>query len=626
MCGLAGILSFDGRPPDADLLGRMAVALRHRGPDAEGCHVDAEASPAIGLVHRRLSVIDLSRVADQPMPDASGSVLVLLNGEIYNFIELRRELEPRRAFRSRGDTEVVANLYAERGDAAISALDGMFALAIWDRRVRQLVLARDPFGKKPLYYFRDAKRCVFGSEIKALLAAGVPAQLDASSLDEYLALGYVPTPRTLFAGIRRLPPASLLRLDGREREPEPYWELRFPDAGAVAQQDPDEAASEFQALLEAAVRKRLVADVPLGVLLSGGLDSSVVAALVARLRPGSGRTFTVGFEGERYYDERPHAERVARHLGTHHRASAVRPEAATLIETLLHHHDEPFGDSSALPTYLVAREARRDVTVALNGDGGDEALAGYDRFWAGLLSESWPRAARAGLALAAGLLPSSTHRQGLLARAKRFASHAALPLHERTLTWSGVMDPGLIARLSPRGELDIARLCASHREALDRQPQASTLSRLLSLNYRTYLPDDLLPKMDRMSMAHGLETRSPFLDRALVEFVARLPDDLKRRGRRGKLLLRRVAAPLLPPDILRRPKQGFGVPVGAWFRGELAAMARDVLLTRPRLAGLLRADAVRRLFEENASGREDRGHALWTLLTLELWLRKHRLP
>ncbi|MBI1737077.1 MAG: asparagine synthase (glutamine-hydrolyzing) [Candidatus Rokubacteria bacterium] len=618
-------MTFAGARPAPALLERMGDALRHRGPDAVGFEVDATAAPAVGLVHRRLAVLDLSPAANQPLRNEDGSVVAMLNGEIYNFRELRRELEGRHVFRSHGDTEVIVHGYEDRGDAIVGALDGMFALALWDRARRRLLLARDAFGKKPLYYWHDARRFVFGSEIKALLAAGVPAELADENLAESLALGYVPTPRTLFRGIAKLPPASMIAVDaGGVAEPRQYWDLAFARPGGEARLSFDDAAVRVSELLVDAVRKRLVADVPVGVLLSGGLDSSAVAAIAARLGSGKVKTFTVGFEGDAFYDERAHAGRVAAHLGTDHHADVVKPEAAALIETLLHHHDEPFGDSSALPTYLVAREARRHVTVALNGDGADETFAGYDRFHAALLAERVPSAVLRGLSASARALPARGGQHTVLARLRRFATKAALPLDQRLSSWAGVFDlPGLAA-LGADGVADADRVFASYRQALDRCGETSVLSRLLYVNARTYLLDDLLPKMDRMTMAHGLEARSPFLDRALVEFVATLPDVMKRKRVRGKLVLRRAVEDLLPRETLERRKQGFGVPLGAWFRSELKPLAEDLLLSSPRLGRRLRMSAVRAIFAEHLSGRADRGHQLWSLLTLELWLRKHR--
>jgi len=441
-------------------------------------------------------------------------------------------------------------------------------------------------------------------------------------LGEYLAFGYVPTPATFFRGIRKLPPASLLVADANGvGAPRPYWDLEFPPAESAADVSLAEAASRVRDLLTSAVRKRLIADVPLGVLLSGGVDSSAVAAIMARLVPGRVKTFAVGFEGDAYYDERPYAARVARHIGTEHHDSVVAPHAAELVETLLHHHDEPFGDSSALPTYLVAREARRHVTVALNGDGGDEVFAGYDKFWAALLAQRIPAPLRRALRAVAGRLPEGAAHHGTLKRLRRFADKAMRPELERVAGWSTFFDLPEIAVLT-RGARN-GDVLASYRDALEACRGQSLLSRLLYLNARTYLLDDLLPKMDRMAMAHGLETRSPFLDRALAEYVASLPDALKRSGRRGKVVLKKAVEDLLPRAILRRRKHGFGVPLGTWFRGELRPLVEDTLLDRPRLGQRLDPAAVRQLFAQHVSGRADRGHQLWTLLTLELWMRKH---
>jgi asparagine synthase (glutamine-hydrolysing) len=625
MCGIGGIVTFDGsEPPRADLTA-MADSLAHRGPDAEGFFSEA-GTPGIGLAHRRLSIVDLRHEADHPVASEDRRIQALLNGEIYNYRELRAALEPRHTFRTNGDTEPVVHGYEESGDAIIGALDGMFALALWDGRTRRLVLARDPFGKKPLYYWHDARRFVFASEIKGLLAAGVPASLHEEKLGEYLGFGYVPTPETLFAGIRKVPPASVIVVDkDGVHPPRPYWDLRFPPRGAEARVSLDEAADRVRDLFTVAVRKRLMGDVPLGVLLSGGVDSSAVAAVIAREAPGRLRTFTMGFEGDAFFDERPWAADVARHLGAEHYESVATPHAAELMETLLHHHDEPFGDSSALPTYLVAREARKHVTVALNGDGGDETFAGYDRFRAVLISEALPGPVRGALAEIGRLLPGAGGTQGALRRLRRFARKAALPLDERIFSWAGFFDLDALRRLDGGTLVDRDRILSSYRAALDVAAGSSVLSRVLYLNARTYLLDDLLPKMDRMTMAHGLEARSPLLDKALMEYVAQLPDGYKRKGAASKIVFKKAVAPLLPPAILRRKKHGFGVPLGAWFRGELRPMAEDTLLASPRLGRWLRKDGLEALLREHASGHADHGHKLWTLLTLEMWLRKHRL-
>jgi asparagine synthase (glutamine-hydrolysing) len=626
MCGLAGVLAFEGAPAGAAPLERMGAALGHRGPDAEGRLTDDARSPRAWLVHRRLSIIDLSEAANQPLADEEGRVHALLNGEIYNFQALRAELEARgHVFRTRGDTEVALRGYLEHGEGFVSRLDGMFALALWDARRRTLLLARDPFGKKPIYYWHDGARFVFGSEIKALLAAGVPAEMAAANLPEYLAFGYVPTPRTLFRGIRRLPAASVLTVGpAGVGEPVRYWHLRYPPAVEESRDGFEDAARRVRALLADAVKKRLVADVPVGVLLSGGVDSSAVAALAARHVPGRLQTFCVGFEGDAFYDERPHAAAVARHIGAEHHESVVRPRAAELVETLLAHHDEPFGDSSALPTYLVSREARRHVTVALNGDGGDELFAGYDRFHAALLAARLPRVVRLLARGAAGWLPAGSTFHSPLRRLRRFTDKAVRGEAERLAAWGSFFDVPEIESLLANGAGRVQdEVLASYREALAECPDATPLARALHLNARTYLHDDLLPKMDRMSMAHGLETRSPLLDRALAEYAASLPDGYKRRGGAGKRVLKRAVEDLLPAAILRRRKHGFGVPLGEWFRGELRPMVEDVLLAQPRLGHRLRVERVRALFHDHLARRADHGHQLWTLLTLELWMRRH---
>lgn len=624
MCGIAGLLHLDGPPPEQRVLIEMASTLAHRGPDAQGVYVDDRHPIAVGLAHRRLSIIDLSHDADQPLANEDGSIRVVLNGEIYNFQELARELRSCHAFRSRSDTEVIVHGYEEWGDEVISRLDGMFAIAIWDARRRRLLLARDPFGKKPLYYAWNGRRLAFASEVKALIAAGVPAAMDAGRLGEYLAFGYVPTPYTLYQGVRKLPPASRIVADaGGLGEPETYWELRVPRAGEEARVSFDEATDQVRQLLLEAVKKRLVADVPLGVLLSGGVDSSAVAAAMSRLTSAKVQSFVVGFEGDSFFDERPHAERVARHLGCEHHSSVVRPDAVSLVETLLHHHDEPFGDSSALPTFLVAQEARRHVKVILNGDGGDEAFAGYDRFQAALIAQALPAPLRSCLSVLGRLVPEGGSYHGTLRRIRRFTEKAVLPLEQRIFAWSTFFDMPALGRLDPGGLIQTEMVESSYATALQAHPESTLLSRLLYLNLRTYLLDDLLPKMDRMTMAHGLEARSPLLDRALIEYVALLPDGMKRRGSKGKLVLKKAVEAWLPPGILNRPKHGFGLPIGAWFRGELRSMVEDTLLVRPRLGTWLKADGVRQIFAEHLSNRVDRGHQLWTLLTLELWMRKH---
>jgi len=604
----------------------MAETLAHRGPDAGGTHLDGR----VALAHRRLSIIDLSHAADQPIANEDGSVLLVFNGEIYNFRELRRELEGRHRFRSNGDGEAIVHLYEERGDDAVAMLDGMFAFALWDARRRRLLLARDRSGKKPLFYHDGPRLFAFASEVKALLKnPAVPHLRDESALPLYLTYGYVPTPGTFYRNIRSVPPGHRLAATEAGIEgPTPYWRPRFRN-GAVA--DDREAEETFRTLLTAAVRRRLISDVPLGAFLSGGLDSSSVVALMAEQASGRVKTFTIGFAGGKDYDEREHARAVADRFGTEHTEFVVEPKALDLVDRLVWHHDGPFGDSSAIPTYLLCELTRRHVTVALNGDGGDEVFGGYLRFYGGALSEPVPRGLFRLAAVAIGLLPEPGDRRHPLRFAKRFAEAGSLPLAERYLRWNGYFTSGLPELLRPelRPHAASPRLLESYAGPLERARwsapagRASTLSRLLQLNFETYLLDDLNVKMDRMSMAHGLETRSPFLDTALVEFGASLPDRLRMHLGTGKVLLRRAMKDTLPPSILSRGKRGFGVPLGAWFRGELADSVKERLLdARSPIYEYLEPEPVAAIVRRHGAAAADLSAQIWALLTLESWLRQ----
>lgn len=598
----------------------MTAALVHRGPDGEGVHLDGP----LAMGHRRLSIIDLSEAAAEPMRNEDGSLWLVFNGEIYNFRELRKDLESRHRFRSRGDGEVVLHLYEERGDDLVKALDGMFAFALWDGKRRRLLLARDRAGKKPLFYHDGPALFAFASEVKGLLAhPGVPRDRDPAALPLYLTYGYVPTPGTFYKGIRALPPAHfLVATDTGIQGPSAYWRVRFENGPAV---DDREAEERLRDLLRQAVARRLVADVPLGAFLSGGLDSSSVVAFMAREAAGRVRTFSIGFEGGGAYDETAHARIVARHFGTDHTEFIVEPRKLDLIDRLVWHHDGPFGDSSAIPTFLLSELTRAKVTVALSGDGGDEVFAGYRRFFGGAVSERIPAWMLRGLSAALGLLPEPVDRKHPLRFAKRFAEAAGLPLAERYLRWTAVFPEDVSRYLRP--ELDAVcgadRILAGFRAELD--GEGSALARLLQLNFKTYLPDDLLVKMDRMSMAHGLETRSPFLDTALVEFGASLPDRLRTRWGRGKWALRRAMRGILPDEILTRGKMGFGVPLGAWFRGELNPLVEERLLDASGpLYEYLRPEPVAELVRKHMTAAADVSSRIWALLTLESWLRQEK--
>lgn len=623
MCGIAGLLSTNPSSERARATGEaMAHSLRHRGPDGSGVEVYPRAGGSAVLAHRRLAIIDLSPAGRQPMGNEDGSVQVVLNGEIYAFQELRRELENGHTFRSRTDTEVIVHGYEEWGTGVLERLDGMFALAIWDARNERLLLARDRFGKKPLFWSRDDRGFYFGSEIKAILAAGFKPSFAEENLSEYLALGYVPTPRTMFRGIYQIPPGSYAVVDSPlECRPVPYWDWPLPGrSGASFRGTEEDAKRELDRLLSKAVGKRLVSDVPLGILLSGGVDSTAVAFHAQRLSQSPVRTFTIGFGGDPEHDERPYAELVAKTLGTEHHASVLDPAATPgLIDTLLEHHDQPFGDASALPTYMVAAEARKNVTVVLNGDGGDELFAGYSRFGAALFAEKIPAPIRRTVAI---LVRALTLDGRILPGPARFIRKAALPAPERLFDWCTWFDRDWVRRLAPvaAGGMNPAR---SYIDSYESAAGAHTLNRLLYTNARTYLLDDLLPKVDRMTMANGLEARSPFLDAQLAEFAASLPDHYRWRGTAGKRLLKSVLEPHFPPGFLHRRKQGFAVPLDRWFREDIRSFVDDTLSPGARMRTYLNGDAVDRLRREHAERSHNHGDRLWTLLTLELWLRKY---
>jgi asparagine synthase (glutamine-hydrolysing) len=526
-----------------------------------------------------------------------------------------------------GDTEVLAHL-AEDHDAVALArrLDGMFAFATWDGRRERLVLGRDRMGKKPLHFWRAPHAFVFASEIKGVLAhPDVPCELDEEALDAYVTFGYVPTPHTFFAGVKSLPPGHVLTLEpGGEPLIERYWHLQIPGLdGAPERLDlgMDEAAAEVRRLLTDAIRRRLIADVPLGAFLSGGIDSSAIVALMAGVMGEPVKTFTIGFDDRDGFDERRFARVVAERFGTEHHEDVVHPNAVDLVERLVWHHDQPFGDSSAVPTFLLNQAARKHVTVALSGDGGDELFGGYERFAAGLVVDrvlSVPRPVRTAGRRLLDALPATALR-GRIGSAQRFSGVVEEGMPWAYLSWISYVPERWRQRLL-NDPCDWAR--REYAQLWQQTAGAHHLDRLLALNMETYLLDDLLVKMDRTSMAHSLEVRSPFLDTELVEFASRLTPSLKVRGLSLKRVLKRAVADLLPADILTRPKHGFGVPLDRWFREDLGSYSRSMLGPGARVRGHVNGDAIDQLLAEHQAARGRHGHALWTLLTLELFLRR----
>jgi asparagine synthase (glutamine-hydrolysing) len=623
VCGIVGIVAAPGAtPPDEAVARAMNAVITHRGPDDEGIYRDAQA--LLGM--RRLSIIDLPG-GRQPVHNEDGALHAVFNGEIYNFRELRADLAARgHRFATSSDTEVIVHGYEEWGDGCFARLDGMFGIALWDARTRELILARDRFGEKPLFYALEPSgasnggRLLFASELKSLLAVpGFQPSIAPQAVRDYVSFGYVPAPGSIFRGVLKLPPGHYLRYADGRLALHRYFQL---DLGPKRLHDEREAEEELAGLLDQAVKSRLCSDVPFGAFLSGGLDSSVVVALMARHLPQPVQTFSIGFR-EQSHNELQDARRVARHLGTDHHELVVEPDAVETLHQLVWHLDEPFADASAVPTFLVAKLARAHVKMVLTGDGGDEAFAGYDRYLRFLALERLgplrPLAARA-VTLAGRLVPDA---RGY--RLRRIGERLGLPfpdsyLSSLALTRADVAHRILGDAVRPNG--------AGHYSGLGAAVRASgglgALDRCVAIDFASYLPDDILVKLDRTAMANSLEGRAPFLDHRLIAFAARLPADLRVRGRRGKHLLRRAAARWLPHDVLAKPKKGFGIPLARWFRGPLAPLAADLFDSRAfRERGLLRPAAARYYLDQHRRGQADYGELLWLMVSLELWARRY---
>ncbi|MCG3134958.1 MAG: Asparagine synthetase [glutamine-hydrolyzing] 1 [Planctomycetes bacterium] len=629
MCGIAGIFRFDGQGADPAALRRMADTMIHRGPDGEGFSLRGP----FGLAHRRLAIIDLEG-GRQPMSNEDGEVEVTFNGEIYNFDVLRTRLQSKgHVFRTRSDTEVLVHLYEEEGDRMAESLRGEFAFAIADHRRRRMLLARDRMGVKPLYWAIDGNRLIFGSEAKAVLAEGsTPRALDPAAVMDYAALRYVPSPRTIFAAMRKLPPAHVLLVeaDGRH-EVRRYWELRVaPDERPTAA----EWAERIREKMDEAVRIEMVADVPVGAFLSGGVDSSAVVTSMAAISPRPVVACTIGF-GESAYDERDAAREVAKLARADHREMVVTPKAAEVVETLAWHYDEPFGDSSAVPTYYVSRMARQHVTVALSGDGGDENFAGYRRYRFERAEDRLRRMLPAALRnpLFRGLAaawPKGDALPRFLRAKSTFASLAeadpAAAYFRGVASLAGFHGEQVVRRdvVEAAGGHDPARLIA---DAFRRSGTGDPVARAAFADFSSWLPEDILVKTDRAAMANSLEVRVPLLDHEFVELAATVPPSLKLRGGEGKWIFKEALAPRVPRAMLDRPKQGFAVPVREWLRGDLHDYAADLLLAPgARSAEWFDAAAVRRLWDAHQSGARDASDALWRILMFEGFARKHLAP
>ena len=626
MCGILGVC-WAGEPPYSE--GQVAAALdmlTHRGPDDHGLQTFRGDRGSATLAHRRLSIIDLSQHGRQPITNEDGTVAVTFNGEVYNFRQLRdRLLAAGHRFTTDTDTEVLVHLYEEHGPAMVEHLRGMFAFAIFDSKAGRTLLARDRFGQKPLVYAEQDGALLFASEAKALLALepALRTDLDARSLALYLTYQYVPHPRSIFGGLRKLPPGHLAVFEDGTLRVEPYWQAPF----AEEDRSPRDWSEELRETLTEAVRLRMVSDVPIGAFLSGGVDSSITAGLMQSLSPEPIHTFSIGFPSKQY-DETHYARMAAEKLGTRHHVREVTPSAVRSFAKLIWHYDEPFADSSAIPTLDVSAFAREHVTVALSGDGGDELFAGYNRYEAVRLAARIDRVP--GLRTVFGsrlwqLLPASGRQKSLLRRARRFAEGMSATASTRYLRWISHFDPAALSDLFTlhlREQLGGWSTDSLIADAYALAAERDIATQTCAADAATYLPCDILTKVDTASMAASLEARSPFLDHRVAELAARMPIGLKMSGGRQKAVLVDTFKDLLPPPVQSRSKMGFGVPIDDWFRGELRPLLDDVLLSDRALSrGWFRPDAVREYVRQHVEGIYDQHYRLWNLLVFELWQR-----
>jgi len=622
MCGIVGLVRNDEKPVDRALLARMNDAIRHRGPDDDGFYVKGP----VGLGMRRLAIIDL-KSGQQPIHNQDETTWIVFNGEIYNYLELRQRLEKLgHTFYTNSDTEAIVHAYDQYGTDCPKHLRGMFAFAIWNERTQELFLARDRVGKKPLLYAEVNGQLVFGSEFNALLQhPDISREIQPEAIDTYLSFMCVPAPLTAYRSIRKLEPGHWLRWRKGEISIERYWQ---PDFSKKLDISEEEAGQRTIEILRDSVKVRLMSEVPLGAFLSGGIDSSAVVALMSQESTERVKTFSIGFE-EQDFSELHHARRVAEWVGADHHEFIVRPDAVEILPLLVEHYGEPYADSSAVPTYYVARETRKHVTVALNGDGGDESFAGYERYAAMQLAENYrrvPKFVRQSLNVGVGLIPTSELGRSRLRSGKRFLEAASLPKVDRYLRWVSIFDAPAKSALysdSFKSETTLGYAKSVLEPWFVRANGSGFVDASLLADLMTYLPNDLLVKVDIATMAVSLEARSPFLDHHVIEFAASLPERFKLRGLTTKYLLKKVLRKLLPSENLDRRKMGFGVPIGHWFRGKMQSFLREVILSEKALnRRLFKPETVRQLVEQHTEGKRDYSHQLWTLLMLELWFQR----
>ncbi len=624
MCGIVGFVNNGSRAVEHEVLARMNQAIVHRGPDEDGFFIKKN----VGLAMRRLSIIDL-KGGQQPIFNSDKTKVIVFNGEIYNFQELREDLERRgHKFYSNSDTEVIIHLYDEFGADCVSYLRGMFAFAIWDESDQSLFIARDRVGKKPfLYSHQPNGDFIFGSEFQALLAHdSISREVDFLAIDSYLSYLCVPAPQTAFKQIRKLEPAHWLRWKDGKIETKRYW---LPDFSKKIKITEDEAIEETTRILRESTKLRMISEVPLGAFLSGGVDSSTIVALMAEISKNPVKTFSIGFE-EQDFSELKYAKKVAEHVGAEYHEFIVRPNALEVLPTLIEHYGEPYADSSAIATYYVSKETRKFVTVALNGDGGDESFGGYERYLAMQLAENYyrlPEILRKNLIeLPIGLIPTSELKKSRVRDAKRFLQAASLPKTERYFRWMSTFNREAKKDLYTK---EFANAVAEQNPSvfLDQWFEKGNCLKILDAtlltDQMTYLPNDLLVKVDIASMANSLEARSPFLDHKVIEFAATLPEKLKIQRHETKSLLKKVAAKLVPREVIYRRKMGFGVPIGNWFRGEMKNFLREILLSEKSLKrGIAKPEIIEKYVREHTNSERDHTFQIWTLLMLELWFQR----
>ncbi|MBX7171749.1 MAG: asparagine synthase (glutamine-hydrolyzing) [Pyrinomonadaceae bacterium] len=624
MCGIVGIVYQGSHAVEREILEGMNSAILHRGPDEDGFFLKEN----VGLGMRRLAIIDLAS-GQQPIFNHDKSKVIVFNGEIYNFQELRADLESRgHQFKTNSDTEAIIHLYDEFGVDCVQHLRGMFAFAIWDEREKSLFLARDRVGKKPILYSHQTNgNLIFGSEFNALLQhPSVSREVDFSAIDSYLTYLCVPAPQTAFKQIRKLEPAHWLLWKNGEIKTQRYWQ---PDFSKKIKISEEEAIEETTRILRESVKLRMISEVPLGAFLSGGVDSSAVVALMAETSSQPVKTFSIGFE-EEDFSELKYAKTVANHVGAEYNEFIVRPNALEVLPTLVEHYGEPYADSSAIPTYYVSKETRKYVTVALNGDGGDESFAGYERYVAMNLAEKYrkiPKVLRKGLIeTSVGLLPNPKQFRSRVKSLKRFVESGSLDNVERYLGWMSAISPSLKTELVSnqfKSHLNGTKPIDVLQKWFDKTENLNIIDATMLTDQMTYLPNDLLVKVDIASMANSLEARSPLLDHHIIEFAASLPQHLKVSGKETKYLLKKIAAKLVPKEVIYRRKMGFGVPIGKWLRNEMKDFVKENLLSeRFAKRGLFQQNKIADIIQQHNEQKNDFGTQIWTLLMLELWFQR----